>query len=80
MDLQFYYLSLLSVFAVVLYMMAVDPNVSKFIVLLAKMGRVNISRGIFWLKFYPRLRFDTFVLKWRSRQIVKKLLKERERE
>jgi hypothetical protein len=76
MDFEFYYFSLFAIFAVIVYMMAVDPNVSKFIILLAKMGRISISRGIFWLKFYPRLRFDTAVLKWRSRQIVKKQLKD----
>jgi hypothetical protein len=80
MDFQFYYFSLFAIFAVVIYMMAVDPNVSKFIILLMKMGRIKISRTIFWLKFYPRLRFDTALLKWKSRQVVKKQLKNLDRQ
>jgi hypothetical protein len=80
MDFQFYYFSLFAIFAVVIYMMAVDPNVSKFIILLMKMGRLNISRIIFWLKFYPRLRFDTALLKWKSRQVIKKQLKDLDRQ
>jgi len=79
MDLQFYYFSLFAIFAVVIYMMAVDPNVSKFIVLLAKMVQLSISRGIFWLKFYPKLRLDTALLKWKSRQILKKQLKDQDK-
>jgi hypothetical protein len=59
-------------------MVAVDDNVGKFIILLLKMARINITRGIFWLKFYPRLRFDTALLKWKSREIIKKKLRDSE--
>lgn len=76
MDHQFYYYTLLAIFAVVAYMMVLDPNVGKYVILLTKMARVKVSRAIFWLKFYPRLRYDTAVLKWKSQRILKKQLRE----
>lgn len=72
MDFQLYYVSLLGLFLVVAYMMYVDPNVSKFIVLLWKMAVIQYHRFVFWLKFYPRLRYDTFILKLRSKMILKR--------
>jgi hypothetical protein len=53
-------------------MMSVDENVSKFIVLGFKFLQVQVIRGIFWIKFYPKLRLDTAILKWKSKQILKK--------
>jgi hypothetical protein len=75
MDYQIYYMFLLAGFTAVAYMMYVDPNVSKFIVLLYKMGQISFHRLIFWLKFYPKLRYDTTILKWKSNRILNKQLK-----
>jgi hypothetical protein len=72
MNPQLYYFYIFLPFAVILYMMSVDENVSKFIVLIFKFLRVQVMRGIFWVKFYPRLRLDTAILKWKSRKILKK--------
>jgi hypothetical protein len=72
MNPQLYYFYIFLPFAVILYMMSVDENVSKFIVLIFKLLRVQVMRGIFWVKFYPRLRLDTAILKWKSRKILKK--------
>lgn len=71
MVFQLYYTSLVGLFLVVAYMMYVDPNVGKFIVLLCKMAVIQYHRFIFWLKFYPRLRYDTFILKLKSRIALK---------
>lgn len=76
MDFQLYYVSLVSLFLVVAYMIYVDPNVGKFIILLCKLAVIQYHRLIFWIKFYPRLRFDTFILKLRSRRILKNSLKQ----
>jgi cytochrome b561 len=58
-----YYYTLLLIFGVITYMIVVDPNVAKYIVLLWKLAEVNIRRGIFLIKFYPRLMWDTFNIK-----------------
>lgn len=75
MDYQIYYLFLLGGFMAIAYMTYVDPNVAKYITLLYKMGQISFHRFIFWLKLYPKLRYDTAILKWRSNRILNKQLK-----
>lgn len=69
-----YYSTLLVLFAVVAYMIAVDKNVATFIVLACKAIRVQISRYVFMAKMYPRLKYDTFMLKRRMGGMSKKHL------
>lgn len=58
-----YYYALLFVFAIIAYMIAVDANVAQYITLLWKLAGVQIRRGIFILKFKPRLMWDTWNIK-----------------
>jgi len=76
MDYQIYYTVLLGVSAVIAYIIYVDPNVSEFIVLLCRRGLISFHQFIFWLKLYPRLRYDTAILKWRSNRILNKQLRD----
>ncbi len=55
-------------------MIAVDKNVATFIVLLLKTAQVNIARYAFMIRVYPRLRYETFLLKRRMGGISKKHL------
>ena len=71
-----YYYGLLLVFGVVAYMIVVDKNVATYIILLGKIAKLKVSRFIFWLKFYPRLRFDTFWLKRKSKKALNALKQE----
>ena len=71
MDYQIYYWSVLGLFLVAAYTIIADPNVTTFIILLYKAAIVNIRRFIFLVKIYPRLRYDTIVLKWKSAKILK---------
>lgn len=73
---ELYYYGLLLVFGVVAYMIVVDKNVAIYIVLLGKLAKLNINRFIFWVKFYPRLRFDTFWLKRKSKKALNALKQE----
>lgn len=67
---MYYYYGLLILFGVVAYMIAVDKNVAAYVVLIGKIIKLEISRFWFWLKFYPRLRFDTFWLKLKSKKAL----------
>jgi hypothetical protein len=58
-----YYYTLLLIFGIITYMIVVDSNVAQFIVLLWKLAEVNIRRGIFLIKFYPRFMLDTLNMK-----------------
>ena len=68
---ELYYYILLTIFGVIAYMIIVDKNVAAYIILLGKVAKLKISRFIFWVKFYPRLRFDTFWLKQKSKKVLK---------
>lgn len=65
---NYYYLSLLGFFAVVAYMIYVDRNVADYIVLMLKTLQVKWIRAIFWVKFYPRLQWETFLLKMKFKR------------
>lgn len=73
---ELYYYGLLLVFGVVAYMIIVDKNVATYIVLLGKLAKLQVNRFIFWIKFYPRLRFDTFWLKRKSKKALNALKQE----
>ena len=73
---ELYYYGLLLVFGVVAYMIIVDKNVAAYIILLGKLAKLQINRFIFWVKFYPRLRFDTFWLKRKSKKALNALKQE----
>lgn len=73
---ELYYYGLLLVFGVVAYMIIVDKNVATYIILLGKLAKLQVNRFIFWVKFYPRLRFDTFWLKRKSKKALNALKQE----
>lgn len=71
MNHQTYYMFLLGSFATVAYVMYVDRNVAEYIVLLCKIVGINLRRLILFFKLYPRLRLETALLRWRSKNILK---------
>lgn len=57
-----YYYALLSVFAVVVYIMAVDENVAKWVWLQFQLLRVSVSKRWFVLTLGIRLKYDHWKL------------------
>ncbi len=68
---SFYYASF-AIFAVIAYMIVMDKNVADYIILLLKLAQVNTRRFIFWIQFYPKLKYDT----WKLKRSMKKFIKE----
>ena len=58
-----YYYSIFTVFAVIITMMIIDPNVSTYIVLLTKTVKVNFERMIWMIRFHPVI-FSSPIGKW----------------
>ena len=58
-----YYYSIFTVFAVIITMMIIDPNVSTYIVLLTKTVKVNFERMIWMIRFHPVI-FSSSIGKW----------------
>lgn len=71
-----YYYILLTIFAVIVYMMYVDKNVSEYIVLLTKILKINTERFFWMLKYHP----NNFITTWIQNQKYEKLAKELEKE
>jgi len=71
-----YYYTWFALFAVIAYVIIVDSNVAKYVILLWKLAVVNFHRFIFWVKFYPRLRWDTWNLKRMGEKRARELRKE----
>jgi len=64
------------IFAVILYMMAVDSNVSVYIVLQTKLLKINLSRFIWMLVNHPNNFITTWVNNRKYDKIAKDFLKE----
>jgi hypothetical protein len=71
-----YYYMLLTVFAVIVFMIAVDANVGAWIYLQSKMFIVNIKRWIFMVRFHPNNPIPKWTMEWRLNRISKQLQKE----
>jgi ABC-type multidrug transport system fused ATPase/permease subunit len=70
-----YYTFLFGCFAIALYMISVDKNVADFVLLLYRFAWIQASRAWFTILIYPRLRFETFLLKRNMHKVSKKHMK-----
>lgn len=67
-----YYYALLSVFAIIVYMMAVDENVGKWVWLQFQLLRIYFAKRWFILTLGIRLKYDN----WRLMRALKKIRKD----
>lgn len=74
--MNIYYYMLFTIFAVILYMMCVDKNVSDYIILLSKILRLNIERFFWMVKYHPK----NFITTWIQNRKYNKIAKELEQE
>lgn len=70
-----YYYSLFTIFAVIVTMMIVDPNVSDYIVLLSKLIKSKAERIYWMIRFHPVI-FSSPLGKW---WMMRKYMKEAEK-
>lgn len=74
-----YYYILLTIFAVICYMIIVDPNVAAYIDLQRKMLGLNLQRFYWMIKFHPRNPITNLIMKWKYDKIVRDLKKDMEK-
>ena len=74
--MNIYYATLLSIFAVIVYMMVVDKNVSDAIVLGAKSLKLNIERLYWMIRFHPRNPITNLVMRWKYEKLAQELHRE----
>lgn len=53
----------LSIFAIIIGMVIIDPNVGTFIVILSKTARVNVERMFWMIRFHPVI-FSSPIGRW----------------
>lgn len=58
-----YYYTLFTAFAIIIYMIAVDPNVGTYIVLLLKSAKMNVERMFWMIRFHPAI-FSSPIGRW----------------
>ena len=64
----------LGLLAVAVYVIVADRNVADYLLLTVSRIQINLTRLIFLATFYPRLRYDTFMLKRGMHRVSKKHL------
>lgn len=73
--MSFYY-SVLFVFAVLVYIIAVDRNVSDAIVLLSKSFQIKLERFYWMIRFHPRNPITNLIMKWKYEKLAQELHRE----
>lgn len=71
-----YYISLLLIFSFVAYFIATDESVAKYVVILAKIVKINIERFVWMVRFHPRNPIGKYLIWRRSLKLAKQLQKE----
>jgi len=71
--MSIYYTTLLFVFAVIVYMMTVDKNVSDAIVLVTKASKLKIERLYWMIRFHPRNPLTNLIMKWKYEKLAQDL-------
>ena len=66
-----YYYSLFTIFAIIVTMMIVDPNVSDYIVLLSRLVKSKMERVYWMIRFHPVIFSSPIGRWWMMRKYMK---------
>lgn len=66
-----YYYSIFTIFAIVLTMMVIDPNVSDYIVLVSKIAKTNLERMFWMIRFHPVILSSPIGKWWMMRKYMR---------
>jgi len=66
-----YYYTLFTVFAIIITMMIVDPNVADYIYLYFKIIRVNLERFYWMIRFHPAILTSPIGKWWMMRKYMR---------
>lgn len=69
--MSLYYYSVFAIFAVVLTMMAIDLNVSRYIDLLFRLLQNKIERFYWIIRFHPLITFNSISKWWMMRKYMR---------
>jgi hypothetical protein len=67
---------ILLIFAVIAYMMIMDPNINEYITLIFKILKVNTKRMLWMIRFHPKNPITNLMMRWKYDKIARDLQKE----
>lgn len=70
---MYYYYTLLTLFSIIAYMMIVDENVGRYIVILTQLVRINILRLYLLIKFHPKNPITNYIMDRKMDKMMKKM-------
>ena len=62
--------TLLIIFGVIVYMMAVDKNVADYLTLVFKMTKLNIERAFWMIRLHPKNPITNLMKQWEYERIA----------
>ncbi len=65
--------SILIFFSIIIYIIIVDKNVEDFLILLLKIGKVNLERLVWMIRFHPRNPITNFIQARKYEKLAKDL-------
>jgi len=68
--------TLLIIFGIIFYLMAVDKNVADYLTLVFKMTKLNIERAFWMIRLHPKNPITNLMKQWEYERIAKELEKE----
>ena len=68
--------TLLIIFGIIFYLMAVDKNVADYLTLVFKMTKLNIERAFWMIRLHPKNPITNLMKQWEYEKIAKELEKE----
>lgn len=66
-----YYYSIFTIFAILVTMMVIDPNVSDYIVLVSKIAKTNLERMFWMIRFHPVILSSPIGKWWMMRKYMR---------
>ena len=66
-----YYYTLFTLFAIIITMMIVDPNVTDYIYLIGKIIKVNLERFYWMIRFHPAILTSPIGKWWMMRKYMR---------
>lgn len=70
-----YYYTLFTAFAIIIYMIAIDPNVGTYIILLSKSAKMNVERMFWMIRFHPAILSSPIGRWWMMRKYMRTVRK-----
>ena len=71
-----YYNAILSLLAIIMFLILIDTNVADYIIILFKLLKINYQRTLWMMKYHPQNPITNLIKRFEYNKISKELYKE----